>query len=221
MVSLYHCSLVNCPSERYMTKVIKITDSEHSKFGHRKASYRKKKINLEDFGQLNLFDSLPSETKVVKMGVTSFFEEALTLDNNGDERSREMYARAIEAGDCIADAFCNLGIIESNEGNIIRAIDCFTNCLRHEPRHFEAHYNLANIYADAGNLKLAQLHYEIAVQLEPYFASGYYNLGLVLALDHQIQPAIAALIKYKELAPDEEKITADELIKSLESSLKK
>jgi tetratricopeptide (TPR) repeat protein len=203
-----------------MTKIIKITANEHSKFGHRKASQRRKKINLEDYGQLNLFDSQSSETIIVKMGVSSLFEEALALDNVGDERSREMYARAIVAGDCIADAFCNLGIIESNEGNLVKAIDCFTSCLRHEPRHFEAHYNLANIYADAGNLKLAKLHYEISIQIEPYFASGYYNLGLVLALDHQVQAAIAALKKYNELASADEKMNVDDLIKSLEESIK-
>lgn len=205
-----------------MTKIIKITDNEPLKFGYRKANLRRRKINLEDFGQLNLFDSLPDEARVVKIdNYTSFFEEALALDDNGDERSKEMYMRAIDAGDCVADAFCNLGIIESNAGNIVKAIDCFTNCLRHEPRHFEAHYNLANIYADAGNLKLAKLHYEISVQIEPYFPSSYYNLGLVLALDNQISSAIVALQKYKELAPEDEKINVDDLIQSLHRSLKK
>lgn len=198
-----------------MTKIIKIHDSPPAKFGHRKASHRRKKVNLEDYGQLNLFDEVPSSTKVVKMSASSLFEEALAMDITGDERTKIMYLKAIDAGDCVADSFCNLGIIESDAGNIVKAIDCFTNCLRHEPRHFEAHYNLANIYADAGNLKLAKLHYEIAIQIEPYFANSYFNLGLVLALDHQLRPAISALLKYKELAPEEEKVDVEDLINSL------
>lgn len=203
-----------------MSKIIKFSEAAPSKFGYRKAK-RKRKIDLEDFGQLNLFNPPPSEAKVVKMGsYFSPFEEALALDEMGDERSREYYLKAIEAGDSVADAYCNLGIIESNTGNFVRAIDCFTNCLRYDPRHFEAHYNLANIYADAGDLKLAKLHYEISIQLEPDFASSYYNLGVALALDHQYEAAIKALLKYKGMASFDEKINVEELIKSLERSLK-
>lgn len=204
-----------------MTKVVKFPKSMPAKLGHRKASKRKP-VNLEDFGQLNLFSPPPSEARVVKMNSNySLFEEALALDDSGDTRSRELYLKAIEAGDCVADAFCNLGILESNEGAFVRAIDCFTNCLRHDPRHFEAHYNLANIYADAGNLKLAKMHYEISIQIEPEFASSYYNLGLVLALDHQYQDAMVALNRYRELAPYEEKINVDDLIRSLKRSVDK
>ena len=203
-----------------MAKIVKLPESTPSKFGHQKASHRRKKINLEDYGQLNLFDQISGGAKVIKMGHNSLFEEALLLDEQGDERSKMMYARAIEAGDCVADAFCNLGIIESNSGNIVKAIDCFTSCLKHDPRHFEAHYNLANIYADAGNHKLAKLHYEISIQIEPYFASSYYNLGLVLALDHQFSASVNALLKYQELSSPEEKINVDDLIKSLQRSFK-
>jgi len=203
-----------------MTKIIKFPEAAPSKFGYRKAK-RKKKINLEDYGQLSLFSDPPAEAKVVKMsGYLSLFEEALALDEAGDERSREFYLKAIEAGDSVADAYCNLGVIESNAGNFVKAIDCFTNCLKFDPRHFEAHYNLANIYADAGNLKLAKLHYEIAIQIEPEFASSYYNLGVTLALDKQYAAAIKALSKYKGMAQLDEKINVEELIKSLERSLR-
>lgn len=203
-----------------MTKIIKFSEAVPSKFGYRKAK-RKKKIDLEDFGQLNLFNSPPAEAKVVKMGsYLSLFEEALALDDAGDERSREFYLRAIEVGDSIADSYCNLGILESNDSNFIKAIDCFTYCLSYDPRHFEAHYNLANIYADAGDLKLAKLHYEIAIQIEPDFASSYYNLGVTLALDKQYEAAVKALAKYKSMAHFEEKINVEELIKSLERSLR-
>ena len=41
------------------------------------------------------------------------FEQALLFDERGDERATELYLKAIDQQDCVADAFCNLGIIES------------------------------------------------------------------------------------------------------------
>ena len=43
----------------------------------------------------------------------SMFEQALLSDERGDERAAELYRKAIEQQDCVADAFCNLGIIHS------------------------------------------------------------------------------------------------------------
>ena len=55
----------------------------------------------------------------------------------------------------------------------------FTLSLKNDPRHVEAHYNLANLYYDAGDLQLAKLHYEAAAQIEPGFSLVYFNLSLV------------------------------------------
>jgi hypothetical protein len=42
--------------------------------------------------------------------------------------------------------------------------------LKNEPRHVEAHYNLANLYFDAGDLQLAKLHYESAADSRLLFS---------------------------------------------------
>lgn len=203
-----------------MTRVIKFSEKIPLKFGHRRVKKRRK-ANLEDYGQLNLFSQPPSEAKVVQMSSrNSPFESALILDENDDNRAKELYLEAIKNGDCVADAYCNLGIIESQQDNLGKAVDYLTQCLKHDPRHFEAHYNLANIYSEAGNYELAKLHYKVSIELQPEFSNSYYNLGLVLAINNEILEAISSLTKYKELAPFEEKHNADELLLSLKKSLK-
>ena len=80
----------------------------------------------------------------------------MLLDEREDRRAADSYRRAIAEGDCPADAYCNLGIIESKAGRMAKAFDCFTKSLEHDPRHFESHYNLGNLYFEEDNLRLAQ-----------------------------------------------------------------
>jgi len=111
-----------------------------------------------------------------------------------------LYLRAIEEQDCVADAYCNLGILESKKENTNRAFDCFTTSLKHNPRHSEAHYNLGNLYFEVNDFRLAQTHYgngapRWTLRL-PMFIS---NLGLVQAINNDFHAAVSALSKYREL----------------------
>jgi tetratricopeptide (TPR) repeat protein len=119
----------------------------------------------------------------------------------------------------VADAHCNLGIIESQNGNIARAFDCFTNSLKHNPRHFEAHYNLGNLYFDASDFRLSQVHYEMAAEIDPSFANLYFNLALVQAINSDLNAAVATLTRYQELVSVEEGRKADELLRELKNTL--
>lgn len=196
-----------------MAKVIQLD----TKLGYRRARKLKSK-DLENEGQLNLFNS--AEVKVIQLPSRfTPFEEALWLDERGDPGSQEAYLKAIIAEDCVADANCNLGILETQSGNTLKAFDYFTKCLKYEPRHLEAHYNLANLYFEQNDFRLARLHYEIAAEIEPDFPNIYYNLGLVYAMNEEYQDAFNALIKYKSLTPPEESYKADQLLLSLKRSL--
>jgi tetratricopeptide (TPR) repeat protein len=89
--------------------------------------------------------------------------------------------------------------------------------LKHDPRHVEAHYNLANLYYDAGDFPLARLHYEAATQIEPNFSLVYYNLALVYHRLANVVGARQALHRYKELEPGDEEIElVDQLLKAME-----
>jgi tetratricopeptide (TPR) repeat protein len=143
------------------------------------------------------------------------FEEALLLDESDDSRAGDAYRRAISEGDLAADAYCNLGILESRAGRTAKAFDCFTKSLEHDPRHFESHYNLGNLYFEGDNLRLARMHYEFAAEINPSFPNLYFNLGLVLALLNETKAAIDALVKYQLLAAPEECRKAEDLIRGL------
>ena len=202
-----------------MAKLIKFQPKTPRKFGHKRVGSRKR-MKLEKFGQLNMFEQQAKEAKVVNFPLNlSPFEEALMMDENHSEKAKEAYRRSISRKDHVADSYCNLGILESMDHNTPQAFDCFTQALKHNPRHFEAHFNLANLYSESGNLALARLHYEIAVEIKPKDPNVYYNLGLVLVLNKDFMNAIEALEKYKSLAEDENTNQADNLINSLRNSI--
>ena len=203
-----------------MARVVQFPVNPPAKLGPKKAS-RRKKANLEDFGQLNLFDQLPDTTPLISLPKSSsFFEEALSLDDQGSAEAERYYLLAIDNGESVEDALCNLGIMKSGQGEHAIAIDFLTKCLQKNPRHFEAHYNLGNVYSDLGNLELAKVHYELSTQIEPNYPNSFYNLGLVLISMKRYKEAIHRINQFVELAPDSELHTASELIKTLNSIAK-
>ena len=190
--------------------MIKFPIQTPEKFGF-KPVRRKKSAETRRPGQLDLFKG----GKLVKLNQLSTFEEALLLDEQGDKNARALYQRAIAENDSVADAYCNLGILESEAKNHSKAIDCFTLSLKEEPRHFESHYNLANLYAEIGNFPLAKVHYEISIEVEPYFPNSHFSLGLTLAMSKEIENAILSLMNYRRLVSPTERGHADELISAL------
>jgi len=203
-----------------MARVVQFPVNPPAKLGYKKAR-RRRKPNLEDFGQLNLFDQVEGETPVLSLPKSnSFFEEALYLDEQGRPEAEKYYLLAIENKESHEDALCNLGILKSSQGDLTKAIDYLTRCLKVNPRHFEAHYNLGNVYSDLGNLELAKVHYELSTEIEPEYPNSFYNLGLVLISLKRYEEAILSINKYVELAPSSEHQIANELIKTLNSIAK-
>ncbi len=187
-----------------------------SKFGYKRV--RQRGQIAEDPGQLRLFP--PPTAQILDFAPESgWFEQALLWDERGDPKAADLYRKAIAQGDCIADAYCNLGILESQQGNTAKAFDAFTLSLKHDPRHSESHFNLGNLYFDMNDLRLAQLHYEIAGEVDPGFANVFFNLALVQAMNHDLAGSITALTRYKELVSEAEGRNADELLQNLKRSL--
>lgn len=196
-----------------MAKVIKFRIQTPEKFGF-KPVRRRKSTEAKKPGQLDLFKG----GKLVKLNQLTSFEEALLLDEHGDDKAKALYQQAIAENDSVADAYCNLGILESKAKNYIKAINCFTLSLKEEPRHFESHYNLANLYAEIGNFPLAKIHYEISIEVEPSFPNSHFNLGLTLAMNKEIENAILSLMNYRRLVSSADRGYADELISALTRS---
>jgi tetratricopeptide (TPR) repeat protein len=178
-----------------------------------------RQIEAEMHGQLNLFPEKGGRLIHLPLRISPF-EEALILHERGDKRAADFYSKAIHEGECISDAYCNLGILEYEENNIPKAFDHFTNALKHEPRHFEAHFNMAHLYFEAGDFRLARLHYEISAVIEPNNASVHFNLGLIFAIDGNLAGAIASLSKAAEFATKEELAQIEELLVGLRNAEK-
>ena len=194
-----------------MAKVVKFPTPVPEKFGPQRVRTKKPTAPAKP-GQLNLFTS----GKVVKLNQLTPFEEALLFDESGDKKTaRDQYMKAIHESDSIADAYCNVGIIEFQELQYAKAIDCFTRCLKADPRHYEAHYNLANLYSEVGNFALAKLHYETAIEIEPTFTNSYFNLALSLAMNKNFKEAVKVLMEYRDLTPVEDHQLTDDLISKL------
>ena len=187
-----------------------------SKLGYKRV--RKRARAGENPDQLPLFSQPVAEVLSFTSGLSSF-EQALILDERADLKAAELYKRAIEEQDCVADSWCNLGIIESQTGNVTKAFDCFTTSLKHDPRHSEAHYNLGNLYFELNDFRLAQIHYEMAAEVEASFANVYFNLALVQAINNEVAAAVSALGKYRELVSEVEAKNAEELLRNLKESL--
>jgi tetratricopeptide (TPR) repeat protein len=155
--------------DKTLDNVIRFPVEAVTRFGYKRAekrgANRSEKMELE--GQMTLFEgeeSRPAPGKVVPLPLQmSPFEEALLLDEQGDDRAEEIYVKAIEDGDRIQDAWCNLGVLKTIEGDLDSAFDCFAQSLAIAPRHAESHYNIANLYFEIGDLRLARTHYEIAL----------------------------------------------------------
>ncbi len=200
-----------------MAKVIKFPVNPPEKLGLKKARKRKKP-DAEDLGQLNLFNQIIAEPRVLRLGeISNFFEQALELDELGDAAAENLYLKAIEAGESVANAYCNLGILMNTQKEHAKAVDYLTRCLQESPRHYEAHYNLGNLYSELGNFSLSKMHYEVSTEIEPTFPNGYYNLGLVLISMHEYDHASKAILKYITLSPESDHSVAHDLLKTLKT----
>lgn len=182
-----------------------------------KRAGKKKSVELKKTDQIDLFTSAdtPQANIHIMPSDLSPFEQALVMDEKGDDGAKEAYRKALESEDCEADAYCNLAILEYEEGSTVKAIDCFTRSLKADPRHFESHYNLANLYSELGNLPLAKTHYEFARELQPDFPDVYFNLGLVYAMVRDFESSVQVLTEYKDMVPKEDGENAENLIRSI------
>lgn len=191
-----------------MAKIISYLpkDIPDRKLGYRKAVTSKNAL-LESQGQLNLFIRPEDKAGTLKVRrITphlSPFEEALMLDEKGDPEAESRYLDAIHQASATADALCNLGVLYASRGETAKSIGALTKALSMNPRHLESHYNLANIYFDAGNYDLAIIHYEVALEIDSQFSDAWFNLSIAyLSLKNHLK-AFDAFLQFKKLKPDE------------------
>ena len=171
--------------------------------------------------QMDLFAGRPPSTEVLPFpgAAAASFEQALALDEAGrGDAARAGYLTCIEAGDSVPDAWCNLGILEFAGGDSRQAFDCFRQALKQDPRHWESHYNLGNLFFEEDQHDSARIHWELAAGIEPEFPNVHYNLGLVLGLQKEYAAAVSAVERFCGLASEAEAEAAAELLRTLRAS---
>src|SRR5712664_3144247 len=89
-----------------------------------------KQIEAELQGQMSLFRSEGGQVQVARL--LTPFEEALLLHEQGDTSAAEFYVQAIDEGDNVAEAYCNLGIMELDRGNMVGALENFAQSLKND-----------------------------------------------------------------------------------------
>lgn len=166
----------------------------------RAEGYSAQRIENEIRGQMNLFERSPSNGDVIPFP-RKIFLDAVEAQERHDDQARTLFLASVQAGEYVSDSYCNLGVLEFEAGRIGAAVDYLTLALRHDPRHFEAQYNLANVYLDSKQYRLAQLHYEIALEIEPTYPNLSYNLGVAYGLQGDLERSYRCFQKYAELSP--------------------
>ncbi|MCB0280696.1 MAG: hypothetical protein KDD94_14395 [Calditrichaeota bacterium] len=199
-----------------MAEILQFKPRETEKFGFKKV--QKKEIDPISDQQMDLFRSQKAGLLHLPVQVDPF-DLALMLDEQNDPKAVEAYKLAVEGSESIPDAYCNLAIIYSKNGQLDDAFDSLSKALVTDSRHFESHYNIANLYFDISNYRLAMYHYQFAAKINDQYPNLFFNLGLTLAMNSDYSLALQALNHYIEFEDIENTEKADELIDRIKKSI--
>src|SRR5213078_387505 len=122
-----------------------------------------KQIEAELQGQMSLFR--PVGGQVARL--LTPFEEALLRHEQGDEKAAEFYLEAINEGDNIAEAYCNLANLYYDAGDFPLARLHYEAAAQIEPNFSLVYYNLALVYHRLNNVPAATQSLNRYKELEP------------------------------------------------------
>ena len=98
----------------------------------------------------------------------SLLDQGLALGNNS-LKEVQFYRRAIEIDPTYASAHFNLGFVHHSRGELEKAMEAYSKCLRHDPRRHDAHRNLAicllAVRRDT-SLYEARQHLNLAIEIQ-------------------------------------------------------
>jgi tetratricopeptide (TPR) repeat protein len=98
-----------------------------------------------------------------------------------------------------------LGLVQSELGNRVAAIESLQQVIRTKPDHPGAHTALGTAYREQGNLVEARTTLERAVTLDPHDLRAHYQLGLVYAKLGDKEAAQRMLTRADELRGEQRK----------------
>jgi len=107
------------------------------------------------------------------------------LNQNKNADARQMFERCVKLKpnypETLPDAWNNLGVLATREGNVDQSIEYFQQALEINPHHLLSLENLGNAYRLEKRWNEAQEVLERAVAVSPEDAEANYSLGMVFA----------------------------------------
>jgi Flp pilus assembly protein TadD len=97
----------------------------------------------------------------------------------------------------LADGYQQLSV-----GNTEKAVSLFANKVKKHPDSAACHTALGRAYKRLGRIEEAKTEFGKAIELEPTFADGFYEYGVVQESDQHWTDAVTAFEKYLQLKPD-------------------
>jgi tetratricopeptide (TPR) repeat protein len=84
-----------------------------------------------------------------------------------------------------------------------KGLKAFEECVKHDPKHSQAHYQIGSIAASSHQNEKAIEHLKQATELNPAYINAYFNLGQIYQLTKEHEKAIECFLRVLELAPND------------------
>ncbi len=119
--------------------------------------------------------------------------EAAALHQGGDLVGAErLYRAVLKQSPQQPDALHLLGVLTEQRGDRTKGVALVRQALSVQSAFPDAHFNLARMLGDAGDLENAKRHYDRALALKPGHARSHNGLGTIFRAQHAYSEACAA-----------------------------
>jgi predicted O-linked N-acetylglucosamine transferase (SPINDLY family) len=118
------------------------------------------------------------------------------------EEAEQIYRQILQIDPGQADALHLLGLVVSQRGDDVRAIEYIEQAIRSNEQQASFHSNLARAMYRQGRFADSIVACQRALQLQPDDASTLINLGAALKKQGRVAEAIAAYERARQLRPD-------------------
>ena len=114
---------------------------------------------------------------------------SLYFDRGNIDKAQAVNEQAVNINNASAQAHANLGLIWQNRGDAVRALEYYTNAIKHDPKLVTVWINMTSVHLMLRNDDKALEAAQEAVRLEPDFPMAQNNLAVALYYNGDFQAA--------------------------------
>jgi len=115
-----------------------------------------------------------------QLNINEIFSLAVRKQNNKNYQvAKNLYEQILKINPNLVEAYNNLGLIFSLEGQNKKAKECYEKAIEIKPNFISAQQNLGLIFQKIGNYEEAKKCYQKVIEVNSDLANVQYNLGLV------------------------------------------